>query len=218
MYEFPVLFPAISNRESFVQTIQIADDETGDLITLTNSSGNLVSTGISGNVVTFASVPPSIQPGWSASDASNPTGIPANTLVTAVSQTTITLSSPVSSPGVVGDTFQFVSFLYQIYLEIAPTRRGGYSGNYASPYYYDCAGEPLIFATLSNYLSIPDTGTIQVQIPYTVMQTLRRSETYDVYLRIVDVANVDARQLLIGKLPVHCAGHSPPSPSSGGLT
>lgn len=141
MYEFPVLFPAISNRESFVQTIQIADDETGDLITLTDNAS-----------------PP------------NP--------------------------------------LYAIYLEISPPRnRGGCGGAYASPYYYDYGISPLIMATLSNYITIIDVGTIQVQIPYTVMQTLRRTETYDVYLRLEDVANVDARQLLIGKLPVHFGGH-----------
>lgn len=62
-------------------------------------------------------------------------------------------------------------------------------------------------ASLANYITIPDTGTIQVQIPYAVMQTLRSAKTYDVYLRLEDVANADARQLLIGKLPVAFGGH-----------
>ncbi len=35
MYENPVLFPQISNRESWNQIVQIADDDTGDLIALT---------------------------------------------------------------------------------------------------------------------------------------------------------------------------------------
>lgn len=142
MYEYPVLFPAISNRESWVLTVQIADDQTGDLITLTDGSGNP---------------------------------------------------------------------LYAIYLEISPPRRmHGHAGNYSSPYYYDnWTGEPRIFATLSNYLTIIDVGTIQVQIPYTVMQTLRRSETYDVFMRLEDVAGQDARQILNGKLPVHFGGHGP---------
>lgn len=96
--------------------------------------------------------------------------------------------------------------IYAIYLEISPPRRGGgYSGPYASPY-YDWALEPLIFASLSDYLAIPDVGTIQVQIPYTIIQKLCGGETYDVFLRLEDVANVDARQLLIGKLPVHFGG------------
>lgn len=95
-------------------------------------------------------------------------------------------------------------------MEISPPRhRAGYNGQYSSNYYGNGSGEPRILATLSNYLSIPDVGTIQVQIPYTVMQTLRRSETYEVYMRLEDVANQDARQILIGKLPVHFGGHGP---------
>lgn len=141
MYEQPVLFPAISNRESWVMSVQISDDQTGDPITLTDGSGNP---------------------------------------------------------------------LYAIYLEISPPRnRGGYSGNYSDPYYGNGSGEARILATLSNYLSIVDVGAIAVQIPYTVMQTLRISETYDVYLRLEDVAGQDARQLLIGKLPVQFGGHGP---------
>src|ERR1700744_5033361 len=40
MYQNPVLFPQISNRESWLQTVQIADDDTGDLIALTDDDNN----------------------------------------------------------------------------------------------------------------------------------------------------------------------------------
>lgn len=40
MYQNPTLFPEISNRESWWQIIQLADDATGDLITLTDTNGN----------------------------------------------------------------------------------------------------------------------------------------------------------------------------------
>lgn len=40
MYQNPTLFPAISNRESWLQTVVIADDDTGDLITLTDTNNN----------------------------------------------------------------------------------------------------------------------------------------------------------------------------------
>lgn len=141
IFENPVLFPAISNRESFVQTIQIADDQTGELITLTDSSNNP---------------------------------------------------------------------LYAIYLEISPPRRGhsgGYVGNYASPYYDGC-GEAVIAATLDNYLSITGDGTIQVQIPYSVMNTLSGNITYDVFMLLADINNDDARQILIGRLPVYSGGRN----------
>lgn len=166
MYNYPTLFPAISNRESFVQTIQIADDQTGDLITLTDANNNP---------------------------------------------------------------------LYAIFLEIAPPRhRGGYNGPFPfpSPYYDNHGDHGIIFASLNNFLSIIDTGTIQVQIPYTVIERLRGGETYDVFIRIVQTADFnedfssdfsnadDARQLVIGKLPVVHGGrgHRPFAPRGGGLT
>lgn len=144
MYGYPTLFPAISNRETWLQIIQICDDQTGDLIALTDSNNNP---------------------------------------------------------------------LYAIYLEISPPR-GGFGGDCdgyptANAYYSGVEGEPIIFASLADYITIPDTGTIQVQIPYTVMQKLRGTRTYHVYLRLEDTANSDARQLLIGKLPVAFGGRGP---------
>ena len=138
MYQNPVLFPPISNRETWLQVIQIADDETGDLISLTSDTGN---------------------------------GAP----------------------------------LYAIYLEISPPHdRGGYNGPDLS--WYGCGGDPSLRASLADYITIPDVGTISIEIPYTVMQTLHGGRTYDVYLRLEDAANSDARQLLIGRLPVAYSG------------
>lgn len=148
MYQTPVFFPQISNRESWVPTIQIYDDDTGDLIALVDGNGNA---------------------------------------------------------------------LYAITLEIRPPRRHGYNGVSPSPYYDSCDGEPIIYATLAQgasaansggYIAIPDTGTITIQIPKSVMQTLRRTETYDVFLTLDDTANDDGRQILIGKLPVLWGGQN----------
>ena len=144
MYQNPVLFPQQSNRESFVQTAQLFDDQTGDLITLVDGNGNA---------------------------------------------------------------------LYEIYLEISPERNASYYLQNASPY-YDAVGEPIISATLSQgssatapgVITIPDTGTITIQVPYTTMQSLRGGRTYAVYLRLEDTAGADARQLLIGRLPVFFGG------------
>lgn len=148
MYQNPTLFPQISNRESWVQTVVICDDETGDTITLIDGNGNA---------------------------------------------------------------------LYAINLEIRWSGHGGGNGgNYpaGSPWYDEC-GEPVIFSTLAqgsaavhagNYLSIVDQGTINVQIPRSVMLTLRRTGTYDVFLTLEDTAGDDSRQLLIGRLPVFGGG------------
>ena len=137
MYEQPINFPAISNRESWVQTVQFCDDETGDLITLTDGGGNP---------------------------------------------------------------------LYSIYLEISSGYRGGRGGSpYGASYYDDCGGV-IVQATLDNYISIIGIGTVQIQIPYTIMQGLNGNKTYSVFMRIEDAANQDARQVLIGSLPVAYGG------------
>lgn len=146
MYENPALFPAISNRESWIQTVQIFDDDTGDLIALADGSGNC---------------------------------------------------------------------LYTVSLEIRPPCRSGYYGYPSSPYYDAGSSESIIFTTLSQgspalnpggYLIVPDNGTVSINIPKSVIQTLSVSETYDVFLTISDDANDDARQILIGKLPVLFGG------------
>jgi hypothetical protein len=144
MYNYPVLFPVISNRETWFQIIQIVDDQTGDSIALTDSNNNP---------------------------------------------------------------------LYGIFLEISPPEDGhGGFGNFPVGYHGSNAfstgfgSDPVIFASLENFITIPDVGTIQVQIPFSVMHKLRGTRTYNVYLRIVDFTNDDARQILIGKLPVAFGG------------
>lgn len=148
MYENPVLFPLISNQETWFQIIQICDDQNGDPIVLLDSSGNP---------------------------------------------------------------------LYAIYCEISPPRDGreSHGGGYSNAY-YGSYGEPIIFASLADYITIPDVGTIQIQIPYTVMQTLRGTRTYNVYIRLVDEMSDDARQILIGRLPVAFGGRIGTASSSRG--
>jgi hypothetical protein len=139
MYDNPVLFPAISNRETWLQTILIADDQTGDPISLTDTNNNP---------------------------------------------------------------------LYQVYVQISPPRRNDYYSTYTSGPYYG-GFDPMILASLADYITLPDVGVIKIQIPYTIIQTLHGNRTYDVFLRIEDTVNNDARQLLIGKLPVSYGGEGP---------
>lgn len=158
MWQNPTLFPQITNHESWVQTAQIFDDDTGDLIDLTDGEDNAA---------------------------------------------------------------------YAIALDIMPPRRAGYSGYVGSSPWYDWGyGEPVLHAYLAqgspaqqagNWLSIVDTGTINIQIPVSRMKTLRGTLTYDVFLRLEDTANDDARQVLIGRLPVIFGGRAHQRPESGGL-
>ena len=138
MFQNPTLLPQVSNRESFRQIVELADDDTGDLLTLTDGGG---------------------------------------------------------------------AALYDIELEITPgSPRGHFAASFPAPY-YDDACDPSISASLADYISIVDTGTILIDIPKSVMEKLR-PQTYDVFLTITDTANDDGRQLMIGRLPVFYGGRS----------
>lgn len=139
MYQNPVLFSAISNRESWLQTVQIVDDDTGDVISLLDDDGNS---------------------------------------------------------------------LYDIALEIIPaaSRGHGGAGNFPLPYYDDCCAAS-ISASLADYIRIVDTGTIQIQIPKSVIRSLS-ARTYHVFLTIDPTDEDDGRQLLIGRLPVLFGGRN----------
>lgn len=139
MYQNPTLFPAISNRESWLQTVQIVDDDTGDIISLLDGGGNP---------------------------------------------------------------------LYAIALEIIPAAPRGHVGygNFPSPWYdNDCA--PSVSASLADYITIVDVGTIQIQIPKSVIRSLS-ARTYDVFLTIDPNDADDGRQLLIGRLPIAYGGRN----------
>jgi len=98
--------------------------------------------------------------------------------------------------------------LYGVNLEIAPARepRGG-MGIGISPFYDDW-DSPVITGSLSNYITIIGAGVIQIVIPKSIMQSLRATQTYDVFLTLTTNGEDDGRQLLIGRLPVFYGGRS----------
>lgn len=138
MFQNPTLFPQISNRETWLQIVQLADNDTRQLIQLNDDSGN-----------------------------------PA----------------------------------YDVELEIIEASpRAGIMGYAPSPWYdWDCA--PIISASLDNYISIIDIGTLQIQIPKSVIRSLV-AKTYDVFMTISPIGEDDGRQIWIGRLPVLYGGRN----------
>lgn len=98
---------------------------------------------------------------------------------------------------------------YAFALEImeAEPRGGNLSGYGSSPWLSDVSSPPEISASLADYIAIVDTGTIHIQIPKSVINSLRPT-TYDVFLTISPVGEDDGRQLLIGRLPVLYGGRN----------
>ncbi len=132
----PVLFPQVSNRESWPQTVQLRDADTGELIALTD-------------------------------DDDDP--------------------------------------LYSIALEIIPANRTRYSDGYSQRYEGDYS--PTLSASLGNGIEIVGIGTIDINLTKPQMQTLRAA-TYDVYLVRTTLDGLEARQILIGRLPVLFGGRN----------
>lgn len=97
--------------------------------------------------------------------------------------------------------------LYAIALEISPAQPRGHSGGFGTSPWYDDDCAPSLSASLADYISIVDVGTIQIMIPKSKMQTLR-GRSYDVFLTIDPNGVDDGRQLLIGRLPVLYGGRN----------
>jgi hypothetical protein len=99
--------------------------------------------------------------------------------------------------------------LYAITVEISrmPNEGGhGYGGPIDPSYYDDWCG-PEIVATLANYITIPDNGTIAVNIPKAVMSGLR-AKSYGVFMTLYDASTDTGRQIFIARLPVLYGGRN----------
>lgn len=109
--------------------------------------------------------------------------------------------------------------LYTISLEIVPAGPSLPSGAYiplVGPYYDDCAGDPVVTASLASgaaatsnpQISIIDVGTIQIVLPKQVISALAGNRTYDVYMTVYDPTSDDGRQLFVGRLPIAYGGRT----------
>lgn len=99
---------------------------------------------------------------------------------------------------------------YNIALEIieANPRTGwGMNMGFGPTPYYDWNCTPEISASLADYISIIDTGTVQIQIPKSVITSLRPT-IYDVFMTLSPIGEDDSRQIWIGRLPVLYGGRN----------
>lgn len=232
MYITPVQFQQFTNREDFTFTLGVWDDDLGTQINITgcvlnnpaaaftSSNWNVVANG----VVTTSStsltipVPPittqlqsvtltvgtnlAISPGGSVAIIDHATGL--NSMQGYV--TSYTASSGVLVCQI-GFTFQF-----EIRGETPNNTGAGYIAwyDFGTP---DDQG-PILQATLANYLTIVDQGTIQCNIPESVFKTIldvpynSQSNTYArTFLASMTMTDsINTRQLFVGRLPVLYGG------------
>jgi hypothetical protein len=219
---YPVLFPASSNREDFLHTLSLFDDDTGDPLNLSGTTranpGPFTAANWTvrvGAIIT-ASVTPITIPDFpigsqlSALALTVPAGlgILADDPVVISDQSGLnTMSGYVISYAPqtgalvvqIGVTFQF---------EIrSQSRNDGFGSDYNSS--FDWGGgvpggpAPCISAALGSGITHVDVGFIQIMIAETRMRQLRE-RTYLASLTLTD--GVNTRQALVGKLPMQYGG------------
>jgi hypothetical protein len=227
MYAYPVLLPIQSNREDFLKTVALFDDDTGDAIELsgrtlavpgdftgnnwTVTDGNIVT-----NSVTQLTIPDfpignqlecvtltvgenlNILPGDPVTIA-DPTGL--NTMTGYV----------ISYAPVTGALVCQISFGFHFAIWSRRHHGDGYS-DYNE--YYDWDGGVDIGASLADYISIIGVGMLQILIPAHRLHRLRR-RTYSVGMTVFMEPEIASRQLILGELPIEPShGHRH---SQGGL-
>lgn len=221
MYAWPVLLPAQTNREDFLKTVSLFDDDTGEAIDVsgrtlaapgdftaaawTVTSGTIVTA--SATAITIPDYPIGNQLQALALTVDINLGILAGDPVTIADTATglntmtgyVTSYAPATGALVcqIGSSFEF---------EIRGHHHGdAYGSGYGSSSMIgtDDHSAPIIAAQLGNGISVVDLGRIEIRIPAATISKLHHT-TYGVGMTIYDGA--DTRQLFVGKLPILSGG------------
>lgn len=220
MYQ-QVYYPEFTNREDFIITVQIADDDTGDNIDLvgiatvggvaftsnawTVTDGAIVTA--SATQFTLPALPYTGQLSALAITVGTGLAIAAGDPIT-IKDTATGLNSctgyVVSYASATGALVVQVGWTYQFEIRSIPE---GVSPTDYAPYYTVASiisENPILTASLaSGNISVIDLGMVQVLIPEATFKTLCGG-MYSASMTMTD--SVNTRQLMIGSLPVYRGG------------
>ena len=221
MYQNPVLLPQFSNREDFLLTMQVFDDDTFDLIDLVGAStsngqaytGNAWTvtdgaiTTTSATQITIPAFP--YQGQLSALALTVGTGLainagdPIKIADTATGLNTM-VGYVVSYSSQTGALVVQIGWTYQFEIRRADANRDP-GADYATFYDFGVYPQsPILQSSFANgQVSVIDTGTLQILIPESIFKTLK-SGTYGACLTMTD--SVNTRQPFIGRLPIFWGG------------
>ncbi len=219
MYQWPVLLPAQSNREDFLKTISLFDDDTGEAIdvsgrTLANPgdfTGNNW-TVVSGLVATASVTQLTIK--------DYPFGNEMQAIALVVGQglaiaagDPVTIADPTGLNTMTGYVTSYVPATGAMVCQIGPaflfeirTHQHEADTGYAQSSYIgtDDFSAPVLQATLGNGITVVDLGVVQVRIsanPGATQNTAKlRHKTYNLGMTMFD--GYDTRQMMIGRLPI----------------
>lgn len=222
MYQPSTQFPQITNRESWSQLVGVYDNETGDPINLTNTSGQgsfsgwvvQIAASLYGASLLTTTSSTVLMVGNGAFNAILPTGlaIAAAQYVTFIAQNAQTnwMQGIVSSYDPDTGAISFTVATVSIELEIRRAQRNGsdfrdsgYGANYTLGS-YDW-GAPILSASIGNGITIIDQGIFQVYFSETQFRSLG-SGMHSVAATLASADGIDVRQLFLGRLPVLSGG------------
>lgn len=224
MYQNPVLFPPFSNREDFLVTLSLFDDDTGQAIDVSNRTlaiaGDFTAanwTVTVGTIVTASVTPLTIKDYPFGNEMlAVALNVGANlaiqpfmrvAIADATGKNTMTGYVICYAPAT-GALVVQISVAFQF--EIRAHHGGdGYGEGYSSSSSLigsDDGSSPVLSAQLGNNLTVVDVGRIQLRIPAATFSILRH-KTYGAAMTLFD--GYDTRQMFIGKLPVLFGGVTP---------
>lgn len=219
MYAYPVLLPAQTNREDFLRTVALFDDDTGQAIDV--SGRTLAAPGdFTGNNWTVTDGPIVTNSASQLTIKDYPFGNEMQALafnvapgLAIMAQDLITISDPTGLNTMTGYVTSYVpatgAIVVQIGvsfdLEIRGNHHGGDGGygSSSSSIGTDDFSHPIIQAQLGNGITVIGLGEIQVRIPASTITKLRH-KTYGIAMIMYDGA--DTRQMFVGKMPVLYGG------------
>jgi len=221
MYANPILLPQFSNREDFVTTLTLFDDDTGQAIDVSGRTlaapGDFVGanwTVTSGTIIT-ASVTQLTIKDYPFGNEMQAVALTVGLNLAILAGSPVTIADPTGTNTMFGYVTSYAPATGKLVAQIGSAfqfeirghdhQGDGYCDGYGSSSFIgtDDFSQPILAAQLGNGISVVDLGRVQVRIPVSSFATLRH-KTYRVGLTIFDGA--DTRQLLIGKLPVLYGG------------
>lgn len=228
MYATPVLHRQFSNREDFLETVGLYDDETGAPIKLDGTTlGPTNPNGFTGSqwtvrdgVILTTSATPITIPAYPIGNQLSALALTVGTGLAIKAGDPITISdTPTGLNSMTGYVTSYVSSTGALVCQIGVTfqfeirkigRPMGIGDGYGPWWDFGIPPDgPLISASLGNGILITDLGSIQILIPESSFRALgnpsstqpgRGSGTYQTGLTMTD--SINTRQVFIGRLPV----------------
>jgi len=220
MYANPILLPQFSNREDFLTTLSLFDDDTGQPIDLARRTLALPGDFVGNNwtvtvgLIVTASVTQLTIKDYPVNNEMQALALTVAPGLAILAGSPLTIADPTGLNTVTGYVTSYApatgalvcqigcAFLFEIR---SHRHLDGYGDGYGSSSFIgtDDMTSPIITAQLGSGISVIDLGRLQIRIPAATVAKLHH-KTYGAAMTLFDGA--DTRQLFIGKLPMLFGG------------